>query len=84
MSRWIFSGCILAWLTACTANHYGHSEAEWWRMSDAQRAQARAEYQALLDERERLRNDQPVEDARDRVVRQGLGIDRPQPSTAPF
>ncbi|UCE88543.1 MAG: hypothetical protein JSW10_09365 [Pseudomonadota bacterium] len=84
MRRWIFTVFCLMCLSACAANYYGHSEAEWMRMSDAERAKAKADYQPLLDERERQRGNQPAEDAQDKVVRQGLGIDRPQPPTSPF
>ena len=84
MRRVFFIGACLMCLSACAANYYGHSEAEWFRMSDAERARAKAEYQPLLDERERERGNQPAEEAQGKVIRQGLGIDRPQPPTSPF
>jgi hypothetical protein len=65
----------------CARNYYGYTEEQWYRLTEAEQAAAKAEYDPAFDAKRGASQSDPIAEDHERLIRRGLGMN---PEHAPY
>ena len=71
MCRYFFL-CFITLFTACSNLYFGYSKEEWNALSESDREKAKAEYKKVIDEKDKISQGNPREEASKNFVERAI------------